>query len=379
MAGIDTLFKGAVGSLAKDKITNTLTPTQMELASFILNPQYYIAEKGVNKIAEILGYGSDYKNLSADEKSDKAYYKEIMRNTVGDMLPESLGDIVRATPRETEPYDPYNGYYSQDINDWVSTRNSMPEDVDNFANVARDMSFGTQTPGVGKTAGPAAEDSAIFESAVSNLPYELKSTPTSGAPDDFDPALLAAIIRGDSSNTVDNSVTDDMGNITITDTKNTNTPGGDFVNTRSISTPITESVAPTGYTFDSNIGAVVPAASTESLAPVNSVYDASIGANTPITESLAPVGSTYDPNLGMNVPATATPSMPDYSRAYSALGGAEIVNNLRDQFLNMGLDENTIGSVFSKYYAPEAGNEGIKSIFSEAAYRNGGFLNRGGR
>jgi hypothetical protein len=211
------------------------------------------------------------------------------------------------------------------------------------------MSFGTQTPGVGKTAGPAAEDSAIFESAVSNLPYELKSTPTSGAPDDFDPALLAAIIRGDSSNTVDNSVTDDMGNITITDTKNTNTPGGDFVNTRSISTPITESVAPTGYTFDSNIGAVVPAASTESLAPVNSVYDASIGANTPITESLAPVGSTYDTNLGMNVPATAIPSMPDYSRAYSALGGAEIVNNLRDQFLNMGLDENTIGSVFSKY------------------------------
>lgn len=89
------------------------------------------------------------------------------------------------------------------------------------------------------------------------------------------------------------------------------------------------------------------------------------------------LNSTF--NSGMNVPATATPSMPDYSRAYSALGGAEIVNNLRDQFLNMGLDENTIGSVFSKYYAPEAGNEGIKSIFSEAAYRNGGFLNRGGR
>jgi hypothetical protein len=101
MAGIDTLFKGAVGSLAKDKITNTLTPTQMELASFILNPQYYIAEKGVNKIAEILGYGSDYKNLSDDQKNDKALYKEVMRNTVGDMLPESLGDIVRATPRET--------------------------------------------------------------------------------------------------------------------------------------------------------------------------------------------------------------------------------------------------------------------------------------
>ena len=357
MAGIDTLFKGAVGSLAKDKITNTLTPTQMELASFILNPQYYIAEKGVNKIAEILGYGSDYKNLSADEKSDKAYYKEIMRNTVGDMLPESLGDIVRATPRETEPYDPYNGYYSQDINDWVSTRNSMPEDVDNFANLARDMSFGTQTPGVGKTAGPAAEDSAIFESAVSNLPYELKSTPTSGAPDDFDPALLAAIIRGDSSNTVDNSVTDDMGNITITDTKNTNTPGGDLVNTRSISTPITESLAPVGYTFDVNTGTVVPATD---------------------TTSLAPVGSAYDANLGVNVPATTTPSMPDYSRAYSALGGAEVVNNLRDQFLNMGLDENTIGSVFSNYYAPETGGGKLEN-FSYSQYRQGGQIRKGKR
>ena len=44
---------------------------------------------------------------------------------------------------------------------------------------------------------------------------------------------------------------------------------------------------------------------------------------------------------------------PDYSRAYDALGGAGVVNDLRNQFLNMGVDENTIGSIFSKYYAPE--------------------------
>jgi hypothetical protein len=44
---------------------------------------------------------------------------------------------------------------------------------------------------------------------------------------------------------------------------------------------------------------------------------------------------------------------PDYSRAYGALGGAESVNNLRNQFLQSGIDENTIGSIFSKYYAPE--------------------------
>lgn len=48
-----------------------------------------------------------------------------------------------------------------------------------------------------------------------------------------------------------------------------------------------------------------------------------------------------------------TTDAPDYSRAYGALGGAEAVNDMRNQFKQMGLDENTIGSVFSKYYAPE--------------------------
>jgi hypothetical protein len=48
-----------------------------------------------------------------------------------------------------------------------------------------------------------------------------------------------------------------------------------------------------------------------------------------------------------------TDTAPDYSRAYGAFGGAGVVNDLRNQFLNMGVDENTIGSIFSKYYAPE--------------------------
>lgn len=275
MAGIDTLFKGAVGSLAKDKITNTLTPTQMELASFILNPQYYIAEKGVNKIAEILGYGSDYKNLSADEKSDKAYYKEIMRDTVGDMLPESFGDIVRATPRETEPYDPYNGYFAQNINDWVSTRDSTPEQLNAFENTVRDINYGTQTPGQGQYVGPLPEDNPMFQNRVENLAYDLNSIPTSGIPADLN----------------------------IENLRNAIGPGGDFVSTRSLSAPTTAAVAPTEYTFDTNIGAVVPATSTESLAPVGSVYDANIGANVPVTENVAPMGYTFDVNTGTVVPA----------------------------------------------------------------------------
>lgn len=56
---------------------------------------------------------------------------------------------------------------------------------------------------------------------------------------------------------------------------------------------------------------------------------------------------------GGNVSNVVEDTAPDYSRAYSALGGAENVNNLRNQFMQMGLDEDTIGSVFSKYYAPE--------------------------
>jgi len=58
-------------------------------------------------------------------------------------------------------------------------------------------------------------------------------------------------------------------------------------------------------------------------------------------------------NDANNGEVVETPVAPDYSRAYDALGGAGAVNDLRNTFLNMGLDENTIGSVFSSYYAPE--------------------------
>jgi hypothetical protein len=288
VAGIvDQFIKGAVGSLAKDKITNTLTPTQMELASFILNPQYYMAEKGINKIADILGYGSDYKNLSADAKIDKDYYKEIMRDTVGDMLPEFLGNIVRATPRVEEPYDPYNGYFAQNINDWVGTRESTPEKLDAFENTVRDMNYGTQTPGTGKYVGPLEEDNPIFESNVSNLPYELKSTPVSGAPDDFDPALLAAIIRD--ANATSTGVTDDLGEVTIVDQK----PAG---NGSDLSYTDMLDVLNSTSTYNPNLGMNVPVTETTSLAPVGPTYDANLGMNVPATESFAPIdfGGTMD-------------------------------------------------------------------------------------
>jgi hypothetical protein len=54
------------------------------------------------------------------------------------------------------------------------------------------------------------------------------------------------------------------------------------------------------------------------------------------------------------MPEMPVASTPDYSRAYTALGGEASVLGLRDQFLQSGLDEGTIESIFSNYYAPES-------------------------
>jgi hypothetical protein len=276
---------------------------------------------------------------------------------------------------------------------------STPEATARFENTVRDMNYGTQTPGTGSAVGPLPEGNPIFESNVSNLPYELQSTPVSGAPEGFDPALLAAIIRD--ANPISTGTTDDLGNLSyteminilnstpsisgsrglnvpVTDTSSVAPVGSTYDPNLGMNVPVTESLAPVGYTFDTNIGAVVPA--TEALAPIGYTFDVNTGTVVPATDttSLAPVGSAYDANLGVNVPATTTPSMPDYSRAYSALGGAEVVNNLRDQFLNMGLDENTIGSVFSNYYAPETGGGKLEN-FSYSQYRQGGQIRKGKR
>ena len=264
MAGIDTLIKGAVGSLAKDKITSQLTPTQMELASFILNPQYYMAEKGINKIADILGYGRDYRNLSADAKSDKDYYKEIMRDSLGNMLPDTVGDFVRATPRisaaDVQPAGVYTAF-DPVTQAYIQQGSSSPiarSDTAGFDNFVRDLNYGTQTPGTGKAVGPLPEGNPIFESNVSNLPYEIKSTPVSGTPEGFDPALLAAIIRD--ANTTNTGFTDDLGEVTVVDQKPADS-GGDLSYTEMLdilnSTP---SISGSG-------GLNVPA--TESFTPID--------------------------------------------------------------------------------------------------------------
>lgn len=187
MAGIDTLFKGAVGSLAKDKVTNSLTPTQMELASFILNPQYYIAEKGVNKIAEILGYGGNYQELKGGAQDEKAYYKQVMRDALGDVLPESIGNFVRATPRNTEVDNTPAGTYTAwnpDTQSFEEQQSSVPAvsfdqfSGDRFA-AANDLNsaYNTNSQNYVGPANPKDMNSSIYASNLTNLlemlgPYE---------------------------------------------------------------------------------------------------------------------------------------------------------------------------------------------------------------
>lgn len=237
MAGINNLVKGAVGTLAKDKVSQYLSPAQMDFITFALNPQAYLLDKGVNAAANALGYGSQYRELKGGAQDDKEWYKEIMRDTIGDALPGSIGDFVRATPRISEADQAPAGEYiawNPDTQSFETQGSPRPVPTGNsarFENTVRDMQYGTQTPGTGKAVGPLPEGNPIFESNVSNLPYDLQSTPVSGAPEGFDPDLLAAIIRD--ANTTGTGTTDDFGEMVISDDK-TPSGGGDLSYTEMI-------------------------------------------------------------------------------------------------------------------------------------------------
>jgi hypothetical protein len=130
MAGIDNLVKGAVGTFAKDKVASYLSPAQMDFITFALNPQGYLLDKGVNAAANALGYGSQYRELKGGAQDDKEWYKEVMRDTIGDALPGSIGDFVRATPRGDDT--PAGMYYDPNVGDFVQSSNPVASS-DQFA------------------------------------------------------------------------------------------------------------------------------------------------------------------------------------------------------------------------------------------------------
>ena len=311
----------------------------------VLSPQTYYGNKLINYLTEKLGIDSSLPTA---------------QNTV-----DTAGRIVYSNPSSGISEEDYNQQMAS-----LSAQTNLPGGQERFEDYLRDLDYGTITPVDSKYVGPLEE----YDSLRADDEYAFTNSLS-----DFQSGLNNDVNDLGEMEIVDQKDSGSGGNLSYTDmidvlnsTSNVGGSGG-------LNLPGTESLAPAGSVYDASIGANTPI--TESLAPVGYTFDVNTGTVVPATDILssAPVGSTYDPDLGMNVPATATPSMPDYSRAYSALGGAESVNNLRNQLLGMGISEDIIGSAFSAYYAPEVNNEGIKSIVSEAGYRNGGFLNRGGR
>jgi hypothetical protein len=102
VAGIDSLLKGVAQSFAKDTAGKILTPQQMELARFLINPQFYLAEQGINKLSNLMGYGQEVKQMQTDAKLNEDYFKQIMRDAAGDVLPDFIGNLIRATPKPSE-------------------------------------------------------------------------------------------------------------------------------------------------------------------------------------------------------------------------------------------------------------------------------------
>jgi hypothetical protein len=181
-----------------------------------------------------------------------------------------------------------------------------------------------------------------------------------------------------------NNDVSDLGEVTVVDQKPADSGGDlsytemlDILNStpsigasRGLNVPGTESVAPTGFTYDPNLGANTPA--TESLAPAGSVYDASIGANTPITDSLAPTGYTFDVNTGTVVPATDTSSVSPAGYTFDAGSGMNVPETAAPEGYMFDA-----GSGMNEYFG--GGSKGNIEDYSYSQYRYGGQIHRGRR
>ena len=269
MAGIDSLIRGAVGSFAKDKAASFMTPSQMELARFAMNPQMYLADKGITAVAELLGYGNQYQELKTGAEDQKAYEKEVMRDSIGDMLPTAVGDFVRATPRTTdEGYEASMEALRQSAN--------TPEATARFEDFMRDLNVGDNYP-----VGPLEE-------------YDQKRLD-----DEYDFQTSLSDFQQPSES-----------------------------NTRSLSSQPSDTQVMSGYRFDPTTGQAVPIEA--NAAPEGYTYDANLGMNVPVTESLAPTGYQFDPNTGTSAPIDFGGTM-DYGDMFGGGGGGKLEAMLQAQ------------------------------------------------
>jgi hypothetical protein len=197
VAGIDSLIKGAVGSFAKDKAASFMTPSQMELARFAMNPQMYLADKGITAVAELLGYGNQYQELKAGAEGQKAYGKEVARNAIGDMLPTAIGDFVRATPRVSEADSQPAGIYTAwDPETQTFTQQGSPRPVSTGTSATFDDFLRDLNAGDTQSVGPLEE----YDQTRLDDEYDFQTSLS-----DFQPGL--------------NGIVNDVGEMTIVDQK----------------------------------------------------------------------------------------------------------------------------------------------------------------
>ena len=147
MAGLPSLVASGAKSLLKDKATEFLSPQQMEFAQFAMNPQLYLAEKGIAAVANMMGYGNQLKELQAGAKDEKDYYKETMRDAIGSVLPAAIGQFVRATPQGVDaPAGTYTTW-NPETQSYEQNQSSSPVAVaDAFANQRFDAGFNSTSP-----------------------------------------------------------------------------------------------------------------------------------------------------------------------------------------------------------------------------------------
>jgi hypothetical protein len=185
MAGIDTLLKGAGTSFAKDKLSQYLSPTQMDFLSLALGPKAYLLNTGIDVLAKTLGYGNEYKELKTGAEDDKTYAREVARDIIGDMLPDSVGDVIRSTPRGDD--SPAGMYYDSDVGDFVQSSNPVASS-DSFAGdrfggkYDQNSVFNTNSQNYVGPANPKDMDSSIYSGNLTDLlemlnAYEAKAVP----------------------------------------------------------------------------------------------------------------------------------------------------------------------------------------------------------
>jgi hypothetical protein len=142
VAGLPSLVASGAKSLLKDKATEFLSPQQMEFAQFAMNPQLYLAEKGIAAVANMMGYGNQLKELQAGAKDEKDYYKETMRDAIGSVLPAAIGQFVRATPQGVDaPAGTYT-VWNPETQSYEQNQSSSPVVMPNaFSNEQFDAKF----------------------------------------------------------------------------------------------------------------------------------------------------------------------------------------------------------------------------------------------